>query len=207
MLYDGINLINGSSINNLTVVTGATLPVAEESSIGELFYKTGTGAGLYSYDGAAWNTVGGGQSGSSDWPDITNKPTTLAGYGIETEVNTKIAAGAGIDLIRYLSQPGSLVTIAGKARWYPPQSVNVLWLEASVDTAPAGADVVLILKKNGITVSGSTVTITAGQNKSSRVTLTGVSGTTTDYFTLDVTQVGSTTPGSDLIVALAYEYQ
>ena len=129
---------------------------------------------------------------------------TVDGDGIISAVPPEGSGGADITLVRYLSQPGSLSLFTGKARWYPPQAVNVLWLEASVDTPSAGSGITAVLKKNGTIVDS--VTITAGANKSSRVTLDSIDGTVDDYFTVDVTSVGSTTAGSDLIIAVAYEY-
>jgi hypothetical protein len=155
----------------------------------------------------AYVTENAGGGGTPSWATVTDKPTTLAGFGLTAEVNTAVAAAAGIDLVRYLSMPGTLTLFTGKARWYPPQSVNILWLQGTIDTSPIGSDINIVLKKNGSTVSGGTVSVVASTNKSSKVTLTGITGTIDDYFTIDVTQIGSSIAGSDLSVAVAYEYQ
>jgi len=70
MLFDNINLLEGSDISNLTVAVGADFP--EDASIGELFYISSTSQGnqigLHIYDGADWQliaedgTVNGGVS-------------------------------------------------------------------------------------------------------------------------------------------------
>lgn len=211
MLIDTLVLAEGSTAINLTVTSGSDFPMIAPS-VGELFYKTGVSEGLYVFSGSSWSQVGNGGSGVVEWTDIQNKPTTVSSFGIldaysKTEVDSKIAAGQGLDLVRYLSQPGQLAVFTGKSRWYPPQNINILWIEASIDTPATGSNISLVLKKNGSIIAGSATTINAGANKSNRNTLSNVSATDTDYFTLDVTQVGSTTPGSDLVVAISYEYQ
>jgi len=67
------------------------------------------------------------------------------------------------------------------------------------DTAPAGADLIVRINKNG--VSQGTFSITAGSNSaSSSISIAVVAG---DRISLDITQVGSTTPGgNDLMVTL-----
>ena len=52
MYFDGINLAEGSTVQNLTVQSGDTFPAA--ATVGELFYKTGSGQGLFVYDGGTW---------------------------------------------------------------------------------------------------------------------------------------------------------
>jgi len=112
MIIDGINLIEGSSITNLTVASGTAYPSG--ANAGELFFRTDApNIGLYAYDGTSWASVGGGSSytagtgitlsGSafsltsgivtaSTYKSITvdtygrvtagTNPTTLTGYGI-----------------------------------------------------------------------------------------------------------------------------
>ncbi len=61
MLFDGINLRDGTEITNLTVAKGNDFPGVPDE--GELFYATGAGTpseGLYIYDGDNWVVVGGG---------------------------------------------------------------------------------------------------------------------------------------------------
>lgn len=52
MYFDGINLAEGSTVQNLTVQSGDTFPA--NATVGELFYKTGSGQGLFVYDGGTW---------------------------------------------------------------------------------------------------------------------------------------------------------
>lgn len=57
MLVDGINLVEGSEIANITVATGSFLPGTPNN--GELFYLTTGTIGLYVYDASKsmWNQI------------------------------------------------------------------------------------------------------------------------------------------------------
>ena len=59
MITDSIEFLKYSNVDNVSIVSGATLPVG---SIGELFYKTGTDEGLYYYS-TSWTKVGTGEGG------------------------------------------------------------------------------------------------------------------------------------------------
>ena len=68
MFFDGISIVEGSNIANLTVASGASFPA--DPSLGELFFKISEG--MHVYDGTTWSLVGTG-SGS----------TYTAGTGID----------------------------------------------------------------------------------------------------------------------------
>ena len=56
MLFDGISLIEGSELQNLTVDSGSTYPSPPEE--GMLFYRNdGANEGLYVYNGSAWTQL------------------------------------------------------------------------------------------------------------------------------------------------------
>lgn len=115
-----------------------------------------------------------------------------------------LQAGVGIPQVRYLSMPGNVTVFTGKARWYPPQNISVTSIQASVDTAPVGSSIMITLKKNGSTVTTASIAAGANQGAAQAVSSTA---TSTDYYTIDVTQIGSTTPGADLVVSIKYVYQ
>lgn len=93
-----------------------------------------------------------------------------------------------------------LVVGAGVARWYPPQNCVIVTIEAWVGTAPTGTNLIAAIKKNGATTL-ATLTIVAGSNTmaDSAVALTLL---TTDYLTIDITQIGSVVAGKDLVIRL-----
>lgn len=69
---------------------------------------------------------------------------------------------------------------------------------ACVSTAPTGASLIATLNQNGGSIG--TPTITAGNYTSD--TSLSVAFSKGDYFTLDITQVGSSVAGSNLVVRL-----
>ena len=100
-----------------------------------------------------------------------------------------------------LVQNGALTVTTGTKRWYAPKAVTISKIVARVNTAPVGAAINITVKKNGS--SGATLVIADGGtkiiNSSPSITLAE-----DDYLTVDITQVGSGTAGSDLTVTFTY---
>jgi hypothetical protein len=139
MLYDSITLVGGATVKNLTVESGASLPV-DDLAVGKLFYKTGDG--VYSYTGSEWirfataDDVGGG---TADQP-----------YDLAFSVFDKPMASEQV------------------VRFIVPRNIkipaNFVGSRAVAETA-ATAQTVFVVKKNGTQIatitfgiSGSTAT-------------------------------------------------
>lgn len=96
---------------------------------------------------------------------------------------------------------GPLVVYTGQARYYFDYPVSYVSGRASVGTAPAGAGVVVDVRKNGTSIfptTGNRPVISIGTNS-------GVSGPADtpafaagDYMTVDIVSIGTTTSGADL---------
>ena len=104
--------------------------------------------------------------------------------------------------IANLSQQGDLAVHTGTARWYAPFGLTMVDVVPFLGTA-ADANVSVTVKKASTTVS--TFSITAGQLTTdvtgSNSTWTMISG---EYLTVDVTAVGTTSKGKDLVVQFQY---
>lgn len=100
-----------------------------------------------------------------------------------------------------LVQTGVLEVTTGTKRWYAPKAVTIDRIVARVNTAPVGAAINITVNKNGS--SGATLVIADGGtkiiNSSPSITLAE-----DDYLTVDITQIGSSTAGSDLTVTFTY---
>ena len=73
-------------------------------------------------------------------------------------------------------------------------------IRAQVDTAPLGANITIVVRKNGTSVQ--TVTITAGQSSSQiNTSITTANG---DYITVDITNTGLSPVGSNLVVSFLF---
>lgn len=53
MRFDGLTLLDGSDVQNLTITSGVSFPTVPD--LGELFYKTSEG--LHVYDGTTWKNI------------------------------------------------------------------------------------------------------------------------------------------------------
>lgn len=79
----------------------------------------------------------------------------------------------------------------------------VIGLAARISTPPTGSSIILDIKKNGVSifsVGANRPTILAGTKIAVVGSWSNVTLTDGDYLTVDVVQVGSITPGSNLVV-------
>ena len=101
------------------------------------------------------------------------------------------------------SYSGDLEVTTGTKRIYMTRTGAWGEFDMFVETAPVGADINIDIKKNGSTtiVSGS---ITDGSSSSinNSISTSSAGFVSGDYFTVDITQVGSTTAGADLYINL-----
>lgn len=106
------------------------------------------------------------------------------------------------------SKAGNLAVSTGTFRIYNDTgaTLNIRAVRASVGTAPTGASVIVDVMVDGTTIfSGGSgrPAIAAGTNTSGRVTaMTTTTIADGSYFTVDIDQVGSGTPGADLVVQI-----
>jgi hypothetical protein len=100
------------------------------------------------------------------------------------------------------------ITVGDKAfRWYPPRASNVQSVAIMVGTAPSGANLIVTVKKNGTNI------FTTAANRPAIIpgNFFALSGAPdikalaiTDFLTVEVVQVGSGVPGSDLVVQVRF---
>lgn len=105
------------------------------------------------------------------------------------------------------SYTGTIASYSGDFRWYNDtgRTLTISVVRASLGTAPAGSSAIFDVLKNGSTIFTTTAnrpTIAAAAN-------TAVSGTPDvtavangEYLTVNISQVGSTTPGADLTLTV-----
>lgn len=104
------------------------------------------------------------------------------------------------------SSTGTLVVETGVHRLYNNRATawTINGVRASVGTAPTGAAIIIDIKVNGTTIftnQANRPTISAGANNTAYVTSMDIASVAAgSYLTVDVAQVGSTIPGSDLTV-------
>ena len=100
-----------------------------------------------------------------------------------------------------LNQSGTLKITTGTARWYAPKNINISKTTGSVSIAPAGSSLIATLNKNGSTIDTLTIADSSTTDENRGLSLAVNSG---DYLTVDITQVGSSTAGSDFNLIVEY---
>ena len=100
-----------------------------------------------------------------------------------------------------LNQAGELEVTTGDVRWTAPRDITIASIQGVLGTAATGANLIATVNKNGTVIN--TITINAGSTSVSNDGLS-LSVAAGDYLTVDITQIGSTTAGSDLNVIIEY---
>jgi phage-related tail fiber protein len=115
MYIDGINLAEGSVVNNLTVASGADFP--STPTLGELFYvdaPTNVAIGLYLYNGAAWVSVASNGSNQGGEGGVTAFDLAGISYVISTEdinvPNAIVLTSIGSGFLKNDAATGALST-------------------------------------------------------------------------------------------------
>lgn len=124
-------------------------------------------------------------------------------------INGTIAPAVVAQTITF-SRLSDLATLTGTQRWVPFRAGRIVGVRAAVGTAPTGAGIRVNVRKNGsatgvFALTADQPTIADGANigtvKAPTASSTFVGG---DYYTVDIDQVGSTTPGADLTVHIEF---
>jgi hypothetical protein len=99
------------------------------------------------------------------------------------------------------SVDGDLEIATGKLQYAAPGPMTISEVYTRIVTAPVGQDAIVDVNKNGTTIlDASKITIQDGDNSAVTVTPTVTTLAKNDYLTMDVDQIGTTTPGADLAV-------
>lgn len=142
--------------------------------------------------------------------DATAVHTEVDEQTVILETGSRGPAGAnGSSGIGYTVQtftaPGTLVVYSGKARWYAPVDFEILNITVSCGTAPVGASIVVDINNNGASIFTNPANrphIFAGNNTAISVSPDNTILNAGEYLTVDIDQVGTTSPGTDLVVVI-----
>ena len=99
------------------------------------------------------------------------------------------------------TRQGTVTTGLSGSRYYVERSGTVNVVRASVGTAPTGSALTVDVLKNGTSILSSAISIAAGTNTATG-TISTSSVSSGDYFTINVTGVGSTIAGANLTVSV-----
>ena len=125
-------------------------------------------------------------------------------YGITGTQGPTGATGSAGPGICTFSLPGAVSITTGQSRQYFEASYTLVTVRASVGTAPVGSSLTIdVIKNGGSSILSSPLSITTGTNTATTTSF-AAPGTlsTSDYLTVNVTAVGSSTAGADLTVTV-----
>lgn len=109
--------------------------------------------------------------------------------------------------VQVFTVPGTLSVGLGRARFFIPGAINLGNVRASVGTAPTGSELIIDVNKNGTTIFTTQLSrpkIYPGQTVVSTATPNITAFSAGDFITVDIDQIGSLNPGSDLTVQLEF---
>jgi hypothetical protein len=92
---------------------------------------------------------------------------------------------------KILSMPGKLVSMVGTMRWYPGVNINISDVFVSVGTTSKNKAILVDLKKNGISILFSLISIPANVNVSGITVPAITTAGPSDYFTVDIVDPGT----------------
>lgn len=98
---------------------------------------------------------------------------------------------------------GAVTVQEGRLRLYFEEDGQIERVRVSAGIAPSGADLVVDVNVNGSSIFADALpTVVAGENTGLVNLPTPLAVSEGDYLTIDVDQVGSTTPGADVVVQI-----
>ena len=112
------------------------------------------------------------------------------------------AATLGYEFERTFQYSGTLAVADGDQRFYFNKDTQLKTILATVGTSPVGSDLIVKIQKNDSDIT-DTITLASGTSTKSLASTT--SFLKNDFATVDITQVGSTTPGANLFVNMLFE--
>jgi hypothetical protein len=151
-------------------------------------------------------TVAGTQSITGVKTFTSSPQVPSPGTGSDAANKTYVDARTLTFALPTYSKQGTLATTTGTIRLPIDGTYTITNTRLMVGTAPTGADLIIDINKNGgtiFTTQANRPRVTAGTNASGASATPDVVGLAAgDYLTVDIDQIGSGTPGSDLTVCV-----
>ena len=96
---------------------------------------------------------------------------------------------------------GTAEVATGTERSYIPRAATLNTADIFASTAPSGSAITVVIKKNGTSLTTITLPADSTSDLDNTINSSFVQG---DYLTADITQIGSTTAGSDVVLNLKF---
>lgn len=173
---------------------------------GELCVESDTekfkiGNGIDRWNDLAYATGQKGDKGDAG-TDGTNGTNGIDGVDGIDGIDGAMGAMGGTQLgVARLNVLGVLKPRVGTTRWYPSRTVTVSNVNVNLGIAATGI-ITIDIKKNGITVLQTPITILANQYKAQALNNINIPLTNTDYMTVDI--ISAAGDGQNLNVTFEY---
>jgi hypothetical protein len=160
MLFDSINLVEGSTIKSLKVNNGSSFP--DTPNTGELFFRTDENK-LYAYTGTEWISSGSGSGGglSSSLPKITAIQVSTSSFqpSVETDINANSVGYISIAGTGFVATPNVII---GNNNAQSVQFIDSQTLHVTTPSLPVGNYTLYVMNPDGgtaIKVNGVSVSV------------------------------------------------
>jgi hypothetical protein len=133
---------------------------------------------------------------------IDNVAGTITADGSPISGGGGAGGGGGEYIPATFFVEGAIPLFNGTSKSYVYKNCTVTAIAMSVQVVAAGSSINIRINKNGSQLTTATLNASSAYYKVSGLSLSLVEG---DYLTIDVTQVGSSYPGYDLLVKVIAE--
>lgn len=198
--------IDGGTAKTITKKGGGVL-IASDLSSGSFYDLV--------YNGTSYEIVSAiGAVSNIQVSDFAADAIVLEAEGIDSSDNdTSIPTSAAVKdydkqpfIVACSDELSDLSSGAAKVTLRLPFAITGTEVQASVNTAPTSGGIVVDINKNSSTILSTKLTIDATEETSltaaSSAVISDTTWTSSDEFTIDIDQVGSSTPGKGLKVTM-----
>ena len=220
--YGGYTVLVNATEDGLEFIPASGITGAQSlDELTDVVITTPVSGEVIKYNGFNWvngTTSGTAGTGVVTFTELTDTPGSYVGYGGYTVIVnsqedglTYLATASGTLLSNQalFAVEGDLTVTSNPLRIYNNfgGTRTITKVQLSVDTAPTGAAVIVDVNKNGTTIfttQANRPQIAVGANAGNTTTINVPDWADGEYLTMDVDQIGSSTPGSHLVAHIVY---
>ena len=136
-----------------------------------------------------------------NFPNSPSNGDSHEGFVYNSTKTVWESSADAVEIEKAYRYTGTLATNTGEKRFYMHKAVTLTGIYAYVKTAPSGAALNLALLKNGTSLQTFSIAADTTTGSSTGLTHSISAG---DYFTVNITQVGSSTAGEELYVVFTF---
>ena len=136
-----------------------------------------------------------------NFPNSPSNGDSHQGFVYSSTKGVWESSADAVEIEKAYRYTGTLETNTGEKRFYMHKAATLTGIYAYVKTAPSGAALNLALLQNGTSLQTFSIAADTTTGSSTGLTHSISAG---DYFTVNITQVGSSTAGEELYVVFTF---